>query len=270
MNMKNTEQKIQIEQIEQTKKTKQMKRMKPNQKKNSQEGAGQPGSAEKKNRRWRRMGWIMILLCALAVLSILFVVMIDAYVEKTGRQHLMAADQTGSAYDCVIVPGAAVYQNAYPSPMLQDRLDVAAEIYNKKIVPKILVSGDNGDKNYDEVTVMQKYLIGKGILAKDIFMDYAGFDTYQTIYRARDVFQVKRAVIVTQDFHLYRALYIGEKLSIDLVGVDSAIRDYHNSQWNRAREYLARMKAFLECEIFKPKPKFLGDVIPISGDPVVK
>ena len=223
-----------------------------------------PGTVGKKRKKWLRI--VMILILVLMVLSIVFVLLIDAYVEKTGKRDVLAMDQLGSGYDCVIVPGAAVYQNSIPSPMLKDRLDVAAEIYRKKIVPKILVSGDNGNKEYDEVTVMQKYLIDNGIPAKDIVMDYAGFDTYQTIYRARDVFQVKKAVIATQDFHLYRALYIGEKLSVDLVGVDSTLRDYNNSLWNRSREYLARVKAFLECEIFKPKPKFLGDVIPIGGD----
>lgn len=218
----------------------------------------------KKRRKW--LGIAMILLFSLIIVSIVFVLLIDAYVEKTGKHYVQAMDQLDTGYDCVIVPGAAVYQNSIPSPMLQDRLDVAIEIYHKKIVPKILVSGDNGNTDYDEVTVMRTYLVDKGIPEADIVMDYAGFDTYQTIYRARDVFLVKKALIATQDFHLYRALYIGEKLSVDLTGMDSALRDYHNSLWNRSREYLARVKAFLECEIFKPKPKFLGEVIPVSGE----
>lgn len=207
----------------------------------------------------------MIIILVFAVLTIVLVLLIDCHVEKTGKAHVLTESRLGTGYDCVIVPGAAVYQNSIPSPMLQDRLEVAFEIYQKKIVPKILVSGDHGKVDYDEVSVMRDYLIAKGVPSEDIFMDYAGFDTYQTLYRARDIFKVKKAVIATQDFHLYRALYIGEKLSMELDGVDSALRDYHNSIWNRAREYLARTKAFLECEIFKPEPEFLGDAIPIGG-----
>ncbi len=223
-------------------------------------------NSKKSKGKWKKwLKFIMIIILAFVVLTIVFVLLIDYHVEKTGKAHVLTESQMGSGYDCVIVPGAAVYQNSIPSPMLQDRLEVAFEIYQKKIVPKILVSGDHGKAYYDEVSVMRAYLIEKGVPPEDIFMDYAGFDTYQTLYRARDIFQVKKAVIATQDFHLYRALYIGEKLSIELDGVDSAIRDYHNSAWNRAREYLARVKAFLECEIFKPEPEFLGDVIPISG-----
>jgi len=214
---------------------------------------------------WKRVRIVMYTLLGLIVATVVFIFVIDSHVEKTGKEHELTVYLLDNDYDCVIVPGAAVYQNSIPSPMLQDRLDMAVEIYQKKIAPKILVSGDHGKADYDEVSVMRSYLIDKGIPSGDIFMDYAGFDTYQTLYRARDIFQVKKAVIATQDFHLYRALYIGEKLSLDLDGVDSAVRDYHNSSWNRAREYLARVKAFLECEIFKPAPKFLGETIPIHG-----
>lgn len=217
----------------------------------------------RKLKRWLKIAAIIIF--AVIALTIIFVLIIDYQVEKTGRTHVLSIDALNKDYDCVIVPGAAVYNNSVPSPMLQDRLDVAAEIYQKGLVPKILVSGDNGTVEYNEVLVMKNYLLDLGIPAEDIVMDYAGFDTYQTIYRARDIFMVKKAVIVTQDFHLYRALYIGEKLSVELDGVDSALRDYHNSSWNRSREYLARVKAFLECVILKPEPKFLGETIPING-----
>lgn len=221
-------------------------------------------AARKKGRKTLKI--VFLLVFAILILTVLFVWIIDGRVEKIGRSHVLTVDQLSKDYDCVIVPGAAVYQNSVPSPMLADRLDVALQIYEKGLAPKILVSGDNGTEEYNEVGVMRDYLIGKGVPREDIFMDYAGFDTYQTMYRARDIFLVKKAVVVTQDFHLYRALYIGEKLSLELDGVDSAVRDYHNGAWNRSREYLARVKAFLECEIFKPLPKFLGDTVPISGN----
>jgi vancomycin permeability regulator SanA len=217
----------------------------------------------KKWKKWLKIA-IFVIFAAIA-LTIIFMLIIDYQVEKIGKAHVLTIDALTKDYDCVIVPGAAVYNNAVPSPMLADRLDVAADIYQKGLVPKILVSGDNGTVEYNEVLVMKNYLLGLGIPEEDIVMDYAGFDTYQTLYRARDIFLVKKAVIVTQDFHLYRALYIGEMLSLELDGVDSALRDYHNSTWNRSREYLARVKAFLECVILKPEPKFLGDTIPINN-----
>lgn len=223
-----------------------------------------PGKKIKKGRLL--MYWIIGILI-LAIAGTGAVLYLDGRVENTGKAHVYAMDQLGSGYDCVIVPGALVYQNSTPSGMLQDRLDVALQIYEKGIVPKILVSGDHGTKNYDEVNVMRNYLIEKGVPAEDIFMDHAGFDTYQTIYRARDVFQVKKAVIATQDFHLYRALYIGEKLSLELDGVESTLRTYGTSSLkSRIREYFARVKAFIECEITKPEPEFLGPAIPITGD----
>lgn len=224
--------------------------------------------AARKKRREKRRKWLWIITSGILVsivLSVAAIWLIDFRVESIGKKRVVAIADLTDGYDCVIVPGAAVYRNSIPSAMLQDRLDVAIELYQKKIVPKILVSGDHGKENYDEVSVMRNYLVGRGIPTEDIFMDYAGFDTYQTIYRARDVFLVRRAVLTTQDFHLYRALYIAEKLSVEMDGVDSALRNYYNSSWNRAREYLARVKAFIECEILKPEPDFLGEVIPITG-----
>ncbi len=220
-------------------------------------------------KKFRMIRWIKImtlLFVFIFALSIILVLIIDYHVEKTGKAKVLEIDEIKDKYDCVIVPGAMVFSNSTPSAMLADRLDVAFEIYNRKIAGKILVSGDHGTKEYDEVNVMRNYLISKGVPSEDIFMDHAGFDTYQTIYRARDVFKVKKALISTQDFHLFRAVYIGQKLSLNLDGVDSALRDYHNSNWNRAREYFARVKAFIESEITKPIPEFLGKVIPITGD----
>ena len=156
--------------------------------------------------------------------------------------------------------------NKYPSGILKDRLDKAYEVYLDTGIKRILVSGDHGSVDYDEVNVMRDYLIDKGIPGDDIFMDHAGFDTYQTMFRAREIFDIKSAVIVTQDFHLYRALYIGQRIGIDVMGADSAVRVYAYAFRNRMREFPARVKAFIECEILKPDPKFSGEKIPIHGD----
>lgn len=221
-----------------------------------------PGKS--KGRKRRKMVFYMIL--ALLIISIISVFIIDYIVEKTGRKHLVTIAGATSGYDCIIVPGAMVYGNSTPSAMLADRLDVALKIYNLKLVNKIIVSGDHGTKEYDEVNTMRTYLISRGVASEDVFMDHAGFDTYQTIFRARDVFKVRKALITTQGYHLYRALYIGEKLGVEMYGIDSALRDYNNTFKNRFREYFARTKAFIECEITKPEPEFMGEIIPIDGD----
>lgn len=206
--------------------------------------------------------FITIVLCII----IIGTVIIDLYVSNTGRKLTKEIKELSGEFDCIIVPGAFVIANSIPSDILRDRLDVAYDVYTKMKIKRIIVSGDHGTEFYDEVNVMRNYLIKKGIPGEDVFMDHAGFDTYQTIYRARDIFEVNRAVIVTQDFHLYRALYIGKKLGLELFGVDSAIREYKYEKRNRLREFPARVKAFIECEITKPLPKFLGDLIPIHGE----
>ena len=208
------------------------------------------------------VGLILAFLLAVAVL------LTDWRVSKAGRALETTLDQLDgeAAFDCVIVPGALVYANGWPSAMLQDRLDMAVRIYNQGLTGRILVSGDHGQTDYDEVNVMRQYLIDAGIPAAHIFMDHAGFDTFDTMYRAQAVFGVKRALVTTQDFHLYRALYIGQQLGLDVQGVASAYRDSYRSSWYNFREYLARFKAFLDCEILHAKPKYTGPTIPISGD----
>ena len=131
------------------------------------------------------------------------------------------------------------------------------------------MSGDHGRKDYDEVNAMRDYLVKKGVPKEDIFMDHAGFNTYDTIYRARDVFLVKNAILVTQREHLLRALYISKRLWLNAQGVESGQYDKYEIRFQRPREYLARVKAFLQCDILHPKPKFLGETIPVSGSGVL-
>lgn len=213
-------------------------------------------------RRLFRFFLCCLILAALAAAGVLIV---DAAVEKTGDR--LTVDLAGiEPADCVIVPGALVYQDRTPSLMLRDRLDMALQIYQSGKTNRILVSGDHGRIEYDEVNVMRQYLIDKGVPPEHIFMDHAGFDTYDTLYRARDIFLVRKAIVVTQTFHLKRALYIGEALGLDLQGVGSDLREYPHSAYYRLREYLARFKAFLDCRVFNAKPVYLGDSIPITGD----
>ncbi|MHB8964267.1 MAG: SanA/YdcF family protein [Saccharofermentanales bacterium] len=209
---------------------------------------------------------VLNLLLFIIILSIILTLVIDLYVSGTGKRFLKKPDEISGDFDCIIIPGASVIGNKVPSAILQDRLDVAYDLYRSTGIGRMIVSGDHGTVFYDEVNVMRNYLIARGVPGENIFMDHAGFDTYQTLYRARDVFDVRKAVIVTQNFHLYRALYIGKKLGIELYGVDSAVRKYGKEVYNRLREFPARVKAFIECEIIRPEPEFLGEKIPVSGE----
>ena len=166
--------------------------------------------------------------------------------------------------DCILILGAGIWGDR-PSPMLQDRLDTGINLYNDGIASKIIMSGDHGRKEYDEVNIMKDYAIDKGIPSVNIFMDHAGFSTYESIYRAKEIFNAKKIIIITQEYHLYRALYIANKLGIDAYGVNSDPRKYRGATYRELREILARNKDFINC-IFKPLPTYLGETIPVTGN----
>lgn len=166
--------------------------------------------------------------------------------------------------EVVIVPGAFVWQNKIISDIFQDRLETAIKLYKTGKVNKILISGDHGKNNYDEVNTAKNYLLEKGIKSEDIFLDHAGFDTYDTLYRAREIFQISSAIVVTQKFHMPRVIYIGKKLNLNIFGYPADLRVYRNATKNAAREYLACVKAYFNI-IINSKPKFLGPTIPITG-----
>jgi vancomycin permeability regulator SanA len=151
--------------------------------------------------------------------------------------------------------------------MLNDRLDQAYELYVNGKAGKILVSGDHGRKNYDEVNTMKKYLINKGVPPEDVFMDHAGFNTYESVYRVRDIFQVKKVIIVTQGYHLTRAVFIARELGLEACGVASDLHNYGEVMTiYRFRETAARNKDFFMAKLLRPQPTFLGETIPITGD----
>ncbi len=178
---------------------------------------------------------------------------------------ITAADEVTAGADCILVLGAGVYADGTPTPMLADRLDCALSLYEEGKAPKILVSGDHGQDHYDETNAMKDYLTARGVPSADVFMDHAGFNTYDSIYRARDIFGVERAVIVTQKYHLYRALYIADRLGISAQGVAADTRYYHGQPYREVREMAARCKDVIQC-VFKPQAALMGETIPISGD----
>jgi vancomycin permeability regulator SanA len=149
--------------------------------------------------------------------------------------------------------------------MLKDRLDQGVQLYQQKASQKLLMSGDHGQADYDEVNAMKQYAIESGIPSEDIFMDHAGFSTYESMYRARDVFCAKKVIIVTQGYHLYRALYVAKTLGLDAYGVAAQSPPYTGQGYRDFRELLARNKDFFYA-VLRPEPSFLGEAIPVSGN----
>ncbi len=209
--------------------------------------------------------FILISIC-LIVFAIIYAFSINAYVKSKTKGNILTEEQiqTKENIDCILVLGAKV-ENGKPRPMLKDRLDVGIKLYNNKVSPKLLMSGDHGQKQYDEVNVMKSYAESLGVPSEDVFMDHAGFSTYESVYRAKEIFKAKKIVIVTQKYHLYRALYIAERLGVEAYGVASDPRQYAGQFGRDFREILARNKDFIKC-IFKLKPTYLGEAIPVSGN----
>lgn len=164
-----------------------------------------------------------------------------------------------------IVFGAGVWANGEPSPALYDRIVTAVELYRSKRVSKLLMSGDNRFQNYNEPEAMKKAAMELGVPEKDIVQDFAGRRTYDTCYRAREIFDVKRAVLVTQEFHLNRAIYLCESVGIDSYGINADRRQYPESSrnWWAWREMFAVTSAWLDVHVFTPTP-ILGNKEPIQ------
>ncbi len=207
--------------------------------------------------------WLQIALC-LAILGIVIILSICLYVEATGKAYLITAENA-PATDAILILGARVYSNGTPSPLLQDRLDYGYTLYAANKANRIIVSGDHGRKDYDEVNAMKNYLLAKGVPQEHIFLDHAGFNTYDSLYRAKEIFGVKSLIVCTQEFHMPRALYIGRRLGLEAYGYAAPDKASYHMAYNNFREKLAQVKAFLETDILHRKPKYLGNVIPIQG-----
>ena len=209
----------------------------------------------------------IIIVGIIAILIIgLIILIINTYVKKSTEKQILKQKEYEKLkdVDCILVLGAAVWGDN-PSPMLEDRLLEGINLYKNNVARKIIMSGDHGRTEHDEVNIMKDYAIEKGVPSEDIFMDHAGFSTYESIYRAKEIFKAKKIVIVTQKYHLYRALHIANKLGLEAYGVGSDPRRYVGETNREVREILARNKDFIKC-IFKPLPKYLGEAIPVSGN----
>lgn len=207
-----------------------------------------------------------IIIAVLGLLGLLTIFSINTYVKSSTKDNIISLEEAPNldGVDCVLILGAGVWGDS-PTHMLADRLDYGITLYNTGASNRLLMSGDHGRKDYDEVNVMKNYAINEGVPSSDIFMDHAGFSTYESLYRARDIFQAEKILIVTQEYHLYRALYVADKLGLEAYGVASDPRQYVGQRSRDLREVLARVKDFLYV-IVKPEPTYLGDSIPVSGN----
>ena len=214
----------------------------------------------------KTMQVIFKIIAAMCAAGVLVVIISNAIVCLSVKKNILTREEAaGLDYDCVLVLGCGLLPDGSPSAMLSDRLDEGIALYGLGAGKKLLMSGDHGRVEYDEVSAMKKRALDSGVPEEDVFKDHAGFSTYDSLYRARDVFQVKKVVIVTQGYHLYRALYIAKSLGLEAVGVGADPRAYRGAWYYSLRECAARMKDMGMC-IVKADPVVLGEPIPISGD----
>lgn len=204
--------------------------------------------------------WIAIFIVIL-ITPVTNILMVNCYKSQIVKDDELKKHNA----DCILILGAGVWEGNKPSSMLRDRLEEGLRLYKEGIAPKVLVSGDHGLPNYDEVNVMKSYLVKAGVPSIDVFMDPAGFTTYDSMYRARDVFGVKKTVVVTQEYHLYRALYICDSLGLEALGSPAYPHVYPGAKMRTVREWFARDKAVFSC-VTNAEPKLLGYPIDIHGD----
>lgn len=218
--------------------------------------------------RFLKIIWKLVLGFSITCgVGLLLLLGINIYVKASVKERIITAQEAKklSDVDCIIVLGAGVYGDQTPSPMLEDRLLRGIELYQKDCGPKLLMSGDHGGLYYDEVNVMKDYAVGQGVPSDDIFMDHAGFSTYESMYRAKEIFGADKIIIVTQRYHISRALYLAKAMGIDAYGVAAEDIDYAGQYSRDVREFFARGKDFVSA-IFKPRPAVMGSAIDITGD----
>lgn len=209
---------------------------------------------------------IFIALAAMAVLFVLALLVPNVIVcAKSAKYVYEPEDIEGlpTDFDCILVLGAGLYANGTPKPMLGDRLTVACDAYKAGLSERLLMSGDHLYESYNEPKAMKNFAKEQGIDANVIFLDHAGASTYDSVYRAINIFGAKKILIVTQEYHLYRAVYIARALGAETYGVSSSLRSYTLQVKFSVREWAARVKDFL-FSIVKPEAAYMGEKIDLS------
>lgn len=218
---------------------------------------------EKRKVFWRRLGWTALFVAAA---GFALVMSLSAYVKnKTAEQILSAEEASALDADCILVLGCGIRDDGTPSHMLEDRLLRGIELYESGASKRLLMSGDHGSEDYDEVNLMKDFAVERGAPSEAVFMDHAGFSTYESIVRAKEVFQVKKMIIVSQEYHLPRALYLADCMGLEAYGVASDLRSYRAQTYREIREIAARAKDVI-LGALQPEPTYLGNSIPISGN----
>jgi SanA protein len=208
------------------------------------------------------------MLFIVAIVACLLVVGVPNAVECLGQKDRIMTEQSataaGNTYDCILVLGASVLPDGTPSGILQDRLDTAIALYNAGVAPKIIMSGDDeSDASYDEVGSMKAYAVSQGVPSQDVFCDHAGLCTYDSMYRAKNVFGVQKMVVVTQTYHQYRALWDANMLGIQAIGVESDLHTYGNQAYYDVREVAARVSDFGKV-LAKRQSSYLSEPVSLS------
>lgn len=214
----------------------------------------------------RKYKAVIFVVLGIALLIGIAAVSLSVYMVKATEKNIFTADtfKNDEKADCILILGAGVKDDK-PKPMLRDRLLTGIELYKSGAAEKIIMSGDHGRADYDEVNVMRAFALEQGVRAEDIFLDHAGFSTYDSVYRAKNIFGAENIIIVSQKYHLYRALYISEKLDVKAAGVSANLNTYGGQLKRDIREIIARDKDFFKC-IVKPEAEIMGDKIPLDGD----
>ncbi|PWB24279.1 vancomycin high temperature exclusion protein [Flavobacterium sp. HTF] len=200
----------------------------------------------------------------LIIIGLIAIISVNYYVKSSTKTRIYYSVKKFLKNDVGIIFGAGINGNQ-PSKYLKDRLDAGILLYKMKRINKILLSGDNGRDEYDELTVMKNYCYTHGVDTSKIFVDYAGFDTYSTMYRAKHIFKIKRATLISQKYHLNRAIYIGNKLGVKSVGFSANNGEYLGYNYVCFREYGSIFKSFFDV-LRNREPRFLGNEINIHGE----
>jgi SanA protein len=207
---------------------------------------------------------MIVLLGAVVILALLPLALRALVTWRFADQTYTQVDET-PPQPAAIVFGAGYWPSGRLSDALADRMETAIDLHNAGKVSKLLLTGDNRVANYNEPATMEAYAQERGVPREDLVLDYAGRRTYDSCYRAGVIFGVERAVLVTQAFHLPRALYTCDRLGLEVVGVEADRREYIRSAWYQLRELFALTRAWFDLNVFKPVP-VLGDPVPVDWD----
>jgi len=224
-------------------------------------GRGRRTKKEEQAKKKRKPLKILLLLAAAGILTVVILNLIVILYPMSSIIDAKEAKEKGE-YDCIMILGCGLWNNE-PSPMLKDRLDLGISLYKEGVCSKLLMTGDHSRPDYNEVGAMKMYALMQGVPADDIYLDHAGYSTYESMKRAEKIYGVKKMIVVTQKYHMYRALYDAKLCEIEAYGVcDTKV---YSGQFKRsAREVLARCKDFF-MSMFQPDAKEMGDPISLDG-----